>query len=238
MPAVYTGTRPAVAAILSGALANIGSYGLLRFGADILPRELDFGAPVLFILGTASILYGAMQALSRRSVAEVLAYYSIGQAGYIMIALAIGGEAGYAAVVLYAVVNSLNKTLLFLSENQRGWLVGGAFAIGAFSVAGVPPSAGFFGKAALYRASLDETRVILIALIFVGGALSLIYMFQIYQQRFWAPAEETQTLPPSPLRLRVLVAVLSVLVVAIGLWPEPLLSLSQDAALVLIPGSP
>jgi multicomponent Na+:H+ antiporter subunit D len=236
LPAVYTGTRPAVAAILSGALANIGSYGLLRFGADILPSQLNFGSPVLFVLGTASILYGALQALSRRSVAEVLAYSSIGQAGYIMIALAIGGEAGFAAVVLYAVVNSLNKTLLFLSENLRGWLVGAAFAIGAFSVAGVPPSAGFFGKAALYRASLEGTRSILIALIFVGGALSLIYMLQIYQRRFWVPVNDPP--PPSPLKSRVLVATLSVFVLAIGLWPEPLLSLSQDAALVLTQGSP
>ncbi len=58
LPAVYTGTRPAVAAILSGALANIGSYGLIRFGADIFPRELQESAVVLIILGGLSIVYG------------------------------------------------------------------------------------------------------------------------------------------------------------------------------------
>jgi multicomponent Na+:H+ antiporter subunit D len=236
LAAVYTGTRPAVAAILSGALANIGSYGLLRFGGEVLPKQLEFGAPVLYVVGTMSILYGAMQAISRRSVAEVLAYSSIGQVGYIMIALAIGGRTGFAAVVLYAVVNSLNKTLLFLSENLRGWLVGAAFVTGAFSVAGVPPSAGFFGKAALYRASLTDDQILLVALIFIGGALSFVYMFQIYQQRYWLPEEDSVASTASRLQARLLVLAIAGLVVAIGIWPEPLLSLSKDAADVLMAG--
>ena len=43
LPPVYRDASPAVAAVLSGALANIGSYGLLRFGAGLLPRELRAG---------------------------------------------------------------------------------------------------------------------------------------------------------------------------------------------------
>jgi multicomponent Na+:H+ antiporter subunit D len=66
----------------------------------------------------------------------------------------------------------------------------------------------------------------------------MIYMFQIYQQRFWVPGDTGQTPIPSPLKSRLLVGALSLLVLAIGLWPEPLLSLSQDAALVLTQGSP
>ncbi|MDQ3854848.1 MAG: oxidoreductase, partial [Chloroflexota bacterium] len=179
LPAVYTGTRPTVAAILSAALANIGSYGLLRFGAEILPRELRIVSFALLILGTASIVYGALQALSRHVPSEMLAYSSIGQVGYILIALAIGGPVGYAAAVLYAVVNALNKTLLFLSAGLRGPLVQAAFAIGAFSVAGIPPSAGFFGKVALFGAGIESDSALLVALIFLGGALSFVYMFQV-----------------------------------------------------------
>ena len=91
LPAVYVGSHAPVAAILSGALANIGSYGILRFGGYILPDQLTFGTPVLMALGTASIIYGAHQAVSRRSPVEVMAYSAIGQAGYILIAIAIGG---------------------------------------------------------------------------------------------------------------------------------------------------
>ncbi len=229
LPAVYRGVQPVMAAVLSGVLANIGSYGLLRFGAHVLRPELEFGAPVLFFLGGASVLYGAFQAVSRTTARETLAYSSISQAGYILLGLTIGGPAGYTAAVLFAVLNALNKTLLFLATGLRGWLVGVAFVVGAFSVAGVPPSAGFWGKAALFRAGLAADNAGLVALVFLGGALSFIYMFRIYQQNFWV--EETAA--ASAASCRWLVLALAGLVLLLGVWPEPLLALSSHAAAAL-----
>lgn len=236
LPPLYTDARPAVAAILAGALANIGSYGLIRFGAGMLPNELEFGSVVIVTLGAASIVYGSVQALSRRAVGEVLAYSAVGQAGYILIALAVGGPVGYAAAVLYSVVNALNKVLLFLAIGLRGWLVGAAFAVGAFSVAGVPPTAGFFAKVAMFQTGLEADRpVLLIALIFVGSALSFVYMFQIYQHEYWRGGQAGVI--SSPVRRAVVVA-LALVVVGLGIWPEPLLELSQRAAAVLPGGTP
>ena len=242
LPAVYVGSHAPVAAILSGALANIGSYGLLRFGAGILPEELALGTTVVLILGTASIIYGAHQAISRHSTNEVMAYSAIGQAGYILIALGIGGPVGYSAAVIYAVVNSLNKALLFLSAGLRGPLVGAAFAVGAFSVAGVPPAAGFLGKLALFQAGIVSgghmKAVALVALIFLGGALSFVYSFQVYQRAYWK--QESEGKPGGKVSsgaTRGLVFALAVLVLATGLWPEPLLVLSEGAAAVLEGGS-
>ncbi len=229
LPAVYTGTRPSVAAILSGALANIGTYGLIRFGADIFPRELRQAAPVLIALGTASIIYGAIQALSRHATNEVLAYSAIGQVGYILIALGIGGPAGYAAAVLYTVLNSTNKALLFLSGSLRGWLAGAAFAIGAFSVAGVPPASGFLGKMALFQVGIAEDRPMLVALIFLGGALSFVYMFQLYRRR----TAEIEAHGSSPWGAQVVVVMLALVILGIGVWPDPLLNLVERAALSL-----
>jgi multicomponent Na+:H+ antiporter subunit D len=228
LPPIYVGATPAVAAILSGALANIGAYGLLRFGAVLLPAELELGARALVVIGVVSILYGALQALSRRDVREVLAYSAIGQAGYILVALAVGGRVGFFAAVVYAVVNSANKALLFLAAGLRGWLVGAAFVVGAFSVAGVPPSAGFFGKVAVFQAGVAEESIALLVLLFVGGALSFVYMFQIYQHAFWRP--EAAVGDVSPPVLRGLTLGLAAVVVAIGIWPEPLLALSGGAA--------
>ncbi len=234
LPAVYTGTRPAVAAILSGAVANIGSYGLLRFGGQILPEQLKLGAPVFMVLGVASIIYGSLQAISRRSVNEVLAYSSIGQVGFILIALAIGGEQGFAAAVLFAIINSINKTLLFLSENLRGWLSGFVFVVGAFSVAGVPPAGGYLGKAGLFRIAVGDSNWVILALMILGSALSFVYMFQVYQRRFWAPeAEDGESHAPSPASVRGLLAGLAVLTLLVGLWPEPALWISEQASLTL-----
>lgn len=239
LPAVYVGSHAPIAAILSGALANIGSYGLLRFGAGILPRELELGAAAVMILGAASIIYGGSQAISRRDTSEVMAYSAIGQVGYILLALGVGGPVGYAAAVLYAVVNSLNKGVIFLSAGLRGPLVGGAFAVGAFSVAGVPPAAGFVGKIAVFKAALAEGSLLvslaLVALIFVGSALSFLYSFQVYQRRFMRPNAGAAR-KPSPSFARLLVAVLAAFVVLVGLWPEPLVYVSEAAAAVLVEG--
>jgi multicomponent Na+:H+ antiporter subunit D len=233
LPTVYTGARPAVAAILSGALANIGAYGLLRFGAGLLPNELKLGATALVLVGCASIIYGGVLASSRRDATETLAYSSIGQVGYVLVALGVGGPVGLAAAVLYAVINSLNKSMLFLAVGLRGRLVSATFALGAFSVAGVPPAAGFLGKFALIHTAVSADSPALVAVLVAGSALSLVYMFQIYQHDFW---REQAATPPSPWPLQLLPALLGLLVLAAGLWPEPLLALSRDAAFMLSSG--
>lgn len=230
LPAVYTGTRPAVAAILSGALANIGTYGLLRFGAGVFPRELAQVGPVLIGLGVVSVVYGGHQAISRHNTAEVLAYSAIGQVGYIMLALGIGGDLGLQTVVLYAILNGLNKVILFLAGSTRGWVPGAAFAVGMFSVAGIPPAAGFFGKFALVRLTLADSRYWLVAFLVFGSALSSVYMFQNYRRH----TEDFSGRSQGAIAQRAILILLGVLLLGIGVYPEPLLELSQDAARTLL----
>jgi multicomponent Na+:H+ antiporter subunit D len=233
LPTVYTGARPAVAAILSGALANIGAYGLIRFGAGLLPKELELGATALILIGCASIVYGGVLAISRRDPAETLAYSAIGQVGYVLVALGVGGPVGLAAAVLYALVNSLNKTMLFLAVGVRGPLISAVFALGALSVAGMPPAVGFLGKLALVHTGIVARSPALVALLVAGNALSFVYMFQMYQHEFWRTTGPGHA---SRWPLQLLPAMLAVLVLAAGLWPEPLLALSRDAAALLSRG--
>jgi multicomponent Na+:H+ antiporter subunit D len=154
-----------------------------------------------------------------------------------MIALALGPKVGFSAVILFSVINALNKTTLFLGEQLRGRLAGAILFIGGLSVAGIPPVAGFFAKAGLIRAALADERPWLVALIVVGGGLSLIYMIQPFIRIFWADREH-ESEHPSPLDRRIFVFGLAVLLVAIGVWPQPLLSLSEHAAAVLLEVQP
>jgi multicomponent Na+:H+ antiporter subunit D len=127
--------------------------------------------------------------------------------------------------------------LLFLAVGIRGALVAGAFAIGALSVAGVPPAAGFVGKLELFRAGIVVGSPALVVLLVVGSALSLVYMFQVYQGRFWRTDPSAQG-PASSLPLRLLTAAVALIVLAAGLWPEPLLAVSDRAAEALLAGVP
>lgn len=237
LPAVYTGCRPAVAAILSGALASVGAYGLLRFGAGLMPAELALGTGVLVVLGAATIVYGSLQAVSRRAANEVLAYSAIGQVGYVLIALAVGGVVGYAAAVLYTLANALNKALLFLAVGLRGRLVAAAFALGALSTTGVPPTAGFFAKLEVFRAALADAGPAVVAVLFLGSALSFVYLFQLYQRWYWREEGGLAAAPAGPGRQAVTVAVAAV-VLGLGIWPEPILAAAQEAAAALLGGGP
>ena len=185
---------------------------------------------MLIVLGSASIIYGAVLAVSGQRPADVLAYSSIGQAGYILVALAVGGPVGYAAAILYAVLNATNKTLLFLSIGVRGALVGAAFVVGAFSVAGVPPAAGFLGKLAMFQVGVAEGSPALVSLVVVGGALSFVYMLRIYQRTFWASHPSGS----SKWSARAIVLTLAMLLIGGGVWPEPLLAVSRSAAVALL----
>jgi multicomponent Na+:H+ antiporter subunit D len=240
LPAVYTGVHASVAAMFSGALATIGAYGLLRIGAGMLPRILESSTTVLIVLGLLSILYGGLQAVSRHEPSAVVAYSSIGQVGYILIAIAVGGNVGFAAAVLFTIVNSINKTLLFLASARPDRYSGLAYAIGGLSVAGIPLAVGFWGKAALLRATVTSdseiARVLLTATVIAGGVLSIIYMFQSYGRTYWhAQGGPEGTAARQRTAIVILVAVL---VLFIGIWPEPLLAISDLAATALIPRGP
>jgi len=233
LPAVYLNVSPPVAAMFAGGLANIGAYGLLRFGGAILRPELALAAEALIALGAASIAYGALQAIARRDTREVLAYSAIGHAGYALVALGVGGRAGIAAALVFSIANALNKALLFLAAELRGPLTAAAFLVGTLSVAGVPPSAGFFGKAALFDASVGAGSTTAVVLLFLGGALSFVYLFQIYQHDRWRPREEREREMPRDAAgagQRTVALSLAVVVLALGLWPEPLLAVGDQAA--------
>lgn len=232
IPGVYHSTTPASGAILAGVVANVGTYGLIRFGVQVLPEALPRAAPVLGVLGGASLLYGGALALSRRRESEVLAYSAIGQVGYVLIALVVGGAAGVGVAILYAIVNGLNKTLLFLTTGVDGAAARAAFLVGGLSVAGLPPTLGFVGKVEIFRAGLAGGAAWAAALAFAGGALSLVYMLQAYQHSRWVRRREV---PGEGPRRQLVVGALGAGVVLLGCWPEPLLRASRLAAAAVLP---
>jgi multicomponent Na+:H+ antiporter subunit D len=80
------------------------------------------------------------------------------------------------------------------------------------------------------QVSIDEGKPWLVVLIFVGGALSLVYMLQLYRARFWINQEADEATTRGALGL---VVVIALIIVAIGVFPEPLLSLSHQASTLL-----
>jgi len=232
-PAVYRGVSTPIAAILAGALANIGGYGLVRFGPGLLSDALAYSDWVLAVLGAASLVYGAFLALARQVPAEVLAYSSIAQAGYIFTALGLGSTRGVAAAVLLSLSGSLDKSVLFLATGLKGTRARAAFAAAAFSSAGLPLSVGFLAKTELLSAALREERWWLAGFVVLSSVLFLVALFRTFQRLYWVDSKAHES--PGAGAGGVVLG-LALVGVAVGVWPEPLLALSMRVADALAQG--
>ena len=153
---------------------------------------------VLVIISGASMLIGAFGALRQTNIKRLLAYSSIGNMGYALIAVAAGEEAGGAALLVYMAIYALSTLGIFgvvLSMRRRGgmvediselsglsssmpWLAVCMSAL-VFSVAGIPPLGGFFGKWVIFQAGLEAGLLPLVIIGVVASVVSLGYYLRI-----------------------------------------------------------
>ena len=196
VPSAYRATPLPVVAVFAGATKKVGIYAIIRlyftiFGnADVsatVPAvagdtALAFLAPVLLVMGLASVLVGGFGAVSRDSLEELLAYSSIGQIGFIAVAVAVAAATtaaelrhlGIFAGLVFALHHAVSKGLLFLSTavirdmagttklselgglGDRSPLFASVFLVGGLSLVGIPPLAGFFGKLFVFDAATRQ----------------------------------------------------------------------------------
>ena len=113
LPDAYTEASPAVTILLGGILAKLGTYGLIRFGLQLFPETWSLVAPGLAIIGTVSVLYGALSAIAQKDIKRMVAYSSIGHMGYILVAAAAGTELSILGAVAQMIGHGLILALLF-----------------------------------------------------------------------------------------------------------------------------
>jgi len=224
VPGAYRAAPLPVAAMLAGVTKKVGAYAIIRlyftvFGGVRLAGALPFGvdsvlaalAPVLFVMGFASILVGGIGAVARASIKELLAYSSIGQVGFISVPIAVAAASpalrtvGLIAALVYALHHALAKGLLFLTAATvrgatgtnrfaelgglaaRSPLLAGAFLVGGLSLVGIPPLTGFFGKLLVLDAATRQLSIAggtgpaLVLLGLLAGAVLTI----VYVTRAW-----------------------------------------------------
>jgi multicomponent Na+:H+ antiporter subunit D len=219
VPVLYSHARPAVVAALSGALVHLGAYGILRLGFGVFDEARDLGAGVLVLLGAVAAVYGGLIAVQRQRPTEIAAYAAIVHAGYLVLALGIGGAAGTSAVLLLVASGSVDKAVMFLSLEGRDPWRSTASLIAAASKSGMPLTLGFLAKAQLFRASLEAgVSALVVPALLLSSSLVLASVF-----RFWLRLRQR----PAPPRARGAAAVgLALVGVALGVVPGPVLEVA------------
>jgi multicomponent Na+:H+ antiporter subunit D len=249
MPASYPTLSAPLAALFAGIMTKLGVYALLR----IMPLlALDPLLPQLLVwAGGLSALLGALAALSQYEMRRLLAFHSVSQVGYIVLALGLATPAGVAAAIFFALHHSVVKSALYLvaDELERrnasrdlrrmdfrlvSGVLAGCFIVAAFSLVGMPPFSGFFGKLGVFQATYQAGVWGGLILLVVASVFTLASMLKIWKFAFQqTPGEPLEQQPQFRASGVALVAML-LLIVGLGFAAGPVQQYSSAAANALL----
>lgn len=243
LPASYHTTNVTTSAIFAGMLTKVGIYSLIRLTTLIFPDSHYILSILLFSAGM-TMLTGVLGAASQFHFRRLLSFHIISQVGYMVMGLAIYTPLALAGAIFYIVHHIVVKTNLFLISGVCTRIgktsdirkLGGfyhqypylaiLFFIPAFSLAGVPPLSGFWGKFILLKAALSSSHYIIAAFSLIVSLLTLYSMTKIWMQVFWKNPGSSQELPKLSLwNITLLfsffpIIALASITVAIGLFPN------------------
>jgi NADH-quinone oxidoreductase subunit N len=251
-PDVYQGSPIAVTAFMSVGTKAAAFAMIIRVFSSGLPHLAPEWQAVLVFVSAASMVVGNLMAIAQVSLKRLLAYSGIAQAGYILIGVIAGGQ-GLSAVLYYlfiymfmnfgafAVITLLSgpdgdhDTFADLEGlGRRNPVLAVAMTIFMLSLAGFPPSVGFFGKLFLFTAGVSAGYTWLVVLAVLMSVVSVFYYIRVLIP-VWspAPAGERVRAPFSSTFAIVLSGAASVL---LGLYPTTLLIAGQIGANPISPG--
>jgi NADH-quinone oxidoreductase subunit N len=248
-PDVYQGAPTVVTAFMaSGPKVAVVTalFRILFTGFDAARPEWG---PILWWLAALTMVVGNVLALVQRDMKRLLAYSAIAHAGYLLVALLAGQELGGIGTLYYIVVYTLTTLGAFgvvaLVRNEddggtaidqfaglgfsRPWL-GAAMAIFMFSLAGIPPAAGFVGKFYIFAGAVQAHQTPLAVIGVMASLLSVYYYLRVVVVMYMRPAPSGEpTLLPvhAAVRVALLIAVGGILV--LGVYPGPLYMAARAA---------
>lgn len=236
LPDVYSQSPAPVSVFLAGVVTKLlGAFVLLRLSLSVV----DFGAPlrgVILVVGTLSIVAGALAALGQKDLKRMFAYSSISQIGYILIGIGAGSPLGIAGAALHLFNHSVFKTTLFLNaaavESRGGTreisrlgglaprmpVTAATSIIASLSAAGIPPLAGFWSKLLIVMALWMAGFKVYAAIAVIASVITLAYLLLVQRDVFGGPArEEFANVKETGAGILFPVCVLTAITVGLGL---------------------
>jgi NADH-quinone oxidoreductase subunit N len=250
-PDVYEGAPTPVTAYMSVTMKAAAFAVFLRVFLEVFGSLKPHWTAWLIGLALATMVLGNLAAIVQQNIKRMLAYSSIAHAGYALIGLIVGGELGTMSLMLYMAIYTLMNLGAFgvVILMRRSGVMGEqiddlsglakehpaaalAMLIFMFSLAGLPPTAGFVAKFYLFMAAIDAGLVWLAVAGVLLSAVSAYYYLRVVMVMYMKEPAGPIELAWSPSAVTALVVML-VLTVAIGLYPAPLVDYSHDAILRL-----
>ncbi|MEM7694365.1 MAG: NADH-quinone oxidoreductase subunit NuoN [Pseudomonadota bacterium] len=247
-PDVYEGAPSPVTAVLAAAPKVAAMAMFTRVVMEAFAPATQEWSQILIFLSVMSMLLGAFAAIGQTNLKRLLAYSSIGHIGYALIGLAAGTEEGIVGVVIYMTVY-LAMTLgafacvLSMRKADEGMVedisdlaglvktkpfMAAAFTLLLFSLAGIPPLVGFFGKFYVFLAAVEADLVPLAVIGVLASAVAAFYYLRII--KIMMIDEPKDQFEPMAGELRVVLAASGAFTILFFFVWTPILSAAETAA--------
>jgi NADH-quinone oxidoreductase subunit M len=247
LPDAHVEAPTAGSIILAGVLLKLGGYGFLRYNLPLLPDASATFAPFIIGLAIVAIIYGALVAMVQPDMKKLVAYSSVSHMGFVMLGTFVFNEQGLQGAVFQMVSHGITTGALFLlvgiiyeqthdreiahmgGLNGRVPAYAAMFGLFTFASIGLPGLSGFVGEFLVLLGAFRYNGFVAAAAMIVV-IISAVYMLWMYQRAFFTvPSGWMRRFWPSLRDMSrgewLSLAPLIVLVVALGVYPGPVLDM-------------
>ena len=245
LPDAHVEAPTAGSIILAGVLLKLGGYGFLRYSLPLLPDASKSFAPIVIALAVIAVLYGAMVSMVQPDLKKLIAYSSVSHMGFVMLGAFVFNTQGLQGAVFQMVSHGITTGALFLlvgviyerTHDRQIAHMGGLngrlpryaaiFGLFTFASIGLPGLSGFVGEFLVVLGAFQYSGWVAAATMLVV-IISAVYMLWMFQRVFFTvPSGWMRRFWPSLRDMTrnewLAVAPLVILVVALGVYPGPVL---------------
>ena len=213
-PDVYEGAPTPITAFFAIAPKVAAMILIIRILIQPFGEFFDQWQQIIWFISAASMILGAFAAINQSNIKRLMAYSSIGHMGFILVGLVAGNESGTQAVLLYLTVYlfmNIGTFACILAMRRQGRMVEDidqlaglsrtnpimaiCLTIFMFSMAGIPPLAGFFGKYFIFKAAIEANLYTLTVLGLLASVVSAYYYLRIVKLMYFDSPLDSFDLP-------------------------------------------
>jgi len=233
-PDVYQGAPTVITAFMSTVVKTAAIAAFFRLFIHTFTSMAEVWHTALMIISAATILVGNITAVYQTNVKRMLAYSSIAHAGYMLMAIVSMNTSAPSALLFYAIAYSVSSiasfTILLMVSNSTGNDSIESFyglgkknpflavmtVISMLSLAGIPPTAGFFAKYYIFIAAMENHMIPLVLIAILGSLIGVFYYFRVIVAMF-RDGNETEISFAG--RYKIVMIIAGILALALGVAP-------------------